>query len=170
MNDTADKNRRPTRRSTAPRQRRGAGAAAPSPAPIRGEKPKKKTQAPKASDIPSLVRRFRVPLVIVGVVAVLMVTLYGPSCDLYRAWREQQILAAQLDELNQSNEEVQSDNDALMTEEGIKDKARELGYVEEGEVGVVVQGMPEGDSAEEAQAPETPWYLGIGDFIFQYKG
>ena len=56
-----------------------------------------------------------------------------------------------------------------MSEEGIKDEARRHGYVEEGETRIVVEGAEEeGSQTDDAQDDEVPWYLRVGDFVFQY--
>ena len=65
-------------------------------------------------------------------------------------------------------DEYQQDIDRLQTREGIEDEARKRGYVSEGETGVIAEGLPEDQEAEEAPA-ELPWYLAVGDFVFQYK-
>ncbi|WP_129583829.1 hypothetical protein [Thermophilibacter mediterraneus] len=107
-------------------------------------------------------------LVCVGVALVVLVALYGPARDLYCAWRLQDGKQETLDGLNQSIDEYQQDIDRLQTREGIEDEARKRGYVSEGETGVIAEGLPEDQEAEEAPA-ELPWYLAVGDFVFQYK-
>lgn len=110
----------------------------------------------------------RVPAICCLVAAVVVAALYGPACDLYRAWRDNGVKAAEASALTAESEEVQGDIDTLMTEDGIKDEARRRGYVDEGETRIVVEGGEEQDDPADAQADETPWYLGVGDFIFQY--
>ena len=114
--------------------------------------------------------RFRTALVVVAVLLVVFVALYAPAQGLYCAWRDQGVQQAELDELTKANEQYQSDIDRLQTREGIEDEARRRGYVAEGESEIVVDGtLPgdgqQGDSAEE----ELPWYLALGDFVFQYR-
>lgn len=107
-------------------------------------------------------------LACVGIVLVVLVALYGPARDLYCAWRLQDGKQETLDGLNQSIDEYQQDIDRLQTREGIEDEARKRGYVSEGETGVIAEGLPEDQEAEEAPV-ELPWYLAVGDFVFQYK-
>lgn len=118
------------------------------------------------------VARFRVPLIVAAVVLVTLVALYGPAKDCYGAWRRNGALQEEQAQRSGEQAELQGDVDALMTEEGIKDEARRRGYVDEGETGVVVKGLSEDSetSDDETATAETPWYLGIGDFIFQYDG
>lgn len=122
-------------------------------------------------DAASLLSRFRVPVIVVAVTLFALVSIYPPAQDLYRAWRDQGARQETLDGLNASIEEYQGDIDRLQTREGIEDEARKRGYVSEGEVGVVLEGLPEEteDAAgEDVQA--LPWYVALGDVVFQYEG
>ena len=114
----------------------------------------------------------RVPLIVAAVVLVTVVALYGPAKDCYAAWRHNGALQEEQAQGSGEQAELQGDVDALMTEEGIRDEARRRGYVDEGETGVVVKGLSEDPEASESETTtdERPWYLGIGDFIFQYSG
>ena len=107
-------------------------------------------------------------LVCVGVALVVLVALYGPARDLYCAWRLQDGKQETLDGLNQSIDEYQQDIDRLQTREGIEDEARKRGYVEDGEVGVTAVGLPEDEQTND-EDQELPWYLALGDFVFQYR-
>lgn len=120
----------------------------------------------------SFVARFRVPLIVAAVVLVTVVALYGPAKDCYAAWRHNGALQEEQAQESGEQAEIQGDVDALMTEEGIRDEARRRGYVDEGETGVVVKGLSEDPETSESETTtdERPWYLGIGDFIFQYSG
>lgn len=122
-------------------------------------------------DAASLLSRFRMPIIVVAVTLFVLVSIYPPAQDLYRAWRDQGAQQETLDGLNASIEEYQGDIDRLQTREGIEDEARKRGYVSEGEVGVVLEGSPEkteGDAGEDVQA--LPWYVALGDVVFQYEG
>ena len=118
----------------------------------------------------SVLSRFRVPIVVVAVTLFVLVSVYPPAQDLYRAWREQGVQQETLDGLNASIEEYRGDIDRLQTREGIEDEARKRGYVGEGEVGVVLEGSPEkteGNAGDDGQ--ELPWYVTLGDVVFQYE-
>lgn len=113
----------------------------------------------------------RVPLVALLVAAFVVVTLYGPACSLYQAWRDNGMLTTRQAQASAESEQLESDINSLMTEDGIKDEARERGYVEEGETRIVVEGLDaEEDSTVDAQtdASDIPWYLRVTDFIFRY--
>ncbi len=100
--------------------------------------------------------------------------LYGPACNLYAAWRSGLDLQATYDATAQSNDQLTSEVDALMTPEGVQDLARERGYVGEGETGVVVEGLS--DTGTDATpmgtgtvvSADVPWYVNVADVIFQY--
>lgn len=104
------------------------------------------------------------------------VMLYGPACDYYEAWREGLDLQATYDASVQSNEQLTEDVNTLTTTEGIEDLARKRGYVEDGETGVVVEGLEEDDQTTEVVgsgdvvSAEVPWYISALDFIFGYEG
>ncbi len=124
----------------------------------------------KVGALSGLVRRFRVPLIVFAALALVVVALYAPAQGLYVAWRDGQSLGSQISGLDQSNDEYQSDIERLQSREGIEDEARKKGYVSEGETGVVVEGMDEDDStSQDTTATELPWYLSLGDFVFQYQ-
>lgn len=106
-------------------------------------------------------------------VVVVLAALYAPTCGLYQAWREHGLLQAEQAQAATESAELESDIDALMTEDGIKDEARKRGYVEEGETRIVVNGASSDEDAsadQDAQddADVTPWYLELADAIFQY--
>ena len=106
-----------------------------------------------------------------AVALVLVVALYGPACSLYQAWRENGVLQDEQARATVESDELESDIANLMTEEGIKDEARRRGYVDDGEMRIVVEGGEEDDgSTEESTGDETPWYLHVADFIFRYDG
>lgn len=108
--------------------------------------------------------------IVLGVLVAAAVLLYGPAATYYRAWRAGLDLQAQYDALAQSNDQIQQQNDALLTREGIEEEARRRGYVGAGETGVVVEGLPDDSSGTSDATPEHPWYVGVGDVIFGYEG
>ena len=108
--------------------------------------------------------------IVVGVLVAAAVLLYGPAATYYRAWRAGLDLQAQYDALAQSNDQIQQQNDALLTREGIEEEARRRGYVGAGETGVVVEGLPDDSASSSDATPEYPWYVGVGDVIFGYEG
>ena len=120
-------------------------------------------------DPSELLARFRVPLIALVAVALVGLALYAPVRGLYVAWRENTALQGTLTEETQITEEYQSEVDALLTEQGIKDEARDKGYVGEGEKSIVSESTPDDDTSEEEAPEEKPWYLSVGDFIFQYS-
>ncbi len=104
----------------------------------------------------------------VGVLVAAALLLYGPAATYYRAWRAGLDLQAQYDALAQSNDQIQQQNDALLTRKGIEEEARRRGYVGAGETGVVVEGLPDDSTSSSDATPEYPWYVGVGDVIFGY--
>ena len=116
----------------------------------------------------------RLPVIIATVVIVTVIMLYGPACNLYAAWRSGLDLQATYDATTQSNDQLTSEVDALMTPEGVQDLARERGSVGEGETGVVVEGLS--DTSTDATpmgtgtvvSADVPWYVNVADVIFQY--
>lgn len=157
--------RRPAGRvSQQPRRARGAADGARA-----AQRPSRAGSAlDRARGLAEAAGRARVPLIALAIVAVVLVTLYGPAKDLYCAWREQGASQQTLDELNASIDEYQSDIDRLQTREGIEDEARKRGYVEEGESGVTATGLPE-EGGEDVAEESLPWYLSLGDVVFQYQ-
>lgn len=116
----------------------------------------------------------RLPVIIAAVVIATVVMLYGPACNLYAAWRSGLDLQATYSATTQSNDQLSSEVDALMTPEGVQDLARERGYVGEGETGVVVEGLSDGSADATPMGTGTvvsadvPWYVSAADVIFQY--
>lgn len=122
----------------------------------------------KSFDLREFCSRFRPPLVVIAVLLVLFVALYGPAKGYYSAWRTNGILLAEHEKETAEGKQLEDDVNALMTEQGIKDEARKKGYVDEGEKIVVVEGLEPEEEPEEA--PESdPWYLELGDLVFQYE-
>lgn len=122
----------------------------------------------KSFDLREFCSRFRVPLVVIAVLLVLFVVLYGPAKGYYSAWRTNGILLAEHEKETAEGKQLEDDVNALMTEQGIKDEARKKGYVDEGEKIVVVEGLEPEEEPEEALESD-PWYLELGDLVFQYE-
>lgn len=102
------------------------------------------------------------------------VTLYGPAQQLYVDIREKDRLAAEYAAVVERNEHIDSQVQALETDEGIEDMARtQLGWVRKGEHAVSVSGLDPKDPAEfrgnivseDIPLPDT-WYSGILDPLF----
>lgn len=149
---------RPSRRPAAPKPKKEKGA--------KGSSPRGKLDLP---NLGATLAAHRTPVIACAVLLALFVALYGPACGLYQAWRENGELRAEQERSSSESSELEGDISSLMSEEGIKDEARRHGYVEEGETRIVVEGAEEeGSQTDEAQDDEVPWYLRVGDFVFQY--
>lgn len=125
--------------------------------------------AAKASAVGGFYASHKLLCIAVGVLVAAALLLYGPAATYYRAWRAGLDLQAQYDALAQSNDQIQQQNDALLTREGIEEEARRRGYVGAGETGVVVEGLPDDSASSSDATPEYPWYVGVGDVIFGYE-
>ena len=145
-------------------------ARAKATSPVQAVREKGADIASRGAALVSDTSRLRVPLIVAGVVLLVVVALDAPVQGLYCAWRDQGIRQATLDELNADIEEYQGDIDRLQSREGIEDEARRRGYVSAGETDVIVVGLPAEQDGVEEVAPERPWYVVVGDFIFQYGG
>lgn len=126
--------------------------------------------AAKAGAVGGFYASHKLLCIAVGVLVAAALLLYGPVATYYRAWRAGLDLQAQYDALAQSNDQIQQQNDALLTREGIEEEARRRGYVGAGETGVVVEGLPDDSASSSDATPEYPWYVGVGDVIFGYEG
>lgn len=126
--------------------------------------------AAKAGAVGGFYASHKLLCIVVGVLVAVALLLYGPAATYYRAWRAGLDLQAQYDALAQSNDQIQQQNDALLTREGIEEEARRRGYVGAGETGVVVEGLPDDSASSSDATPEYPWYVGVGDVIFGYEG
>lgn len=164
-----------------PRERARAGQR-PRKAPARGQGAKAPSIHPPLSGVSlSDIRekgegfldradRFRTALVVTAVLLFIFAALYAPAQGLYCAWRDQGVQQEELAELTKTNDQYQSDINRLQTREGIEDEARRRGYVAEGESEIVVDGtLPEDGQQDDSAAEELPWYLALGDFVFQYR-
>lgn len=128
------------------------------------------------------------PLFIGIVVALALVSLYFPVRDLYVAKRSNDILAKQVEIREQYKDEMKKDTDKWLSEEGIKDRARELGMVMPGEKRIEVQGLDGDSDASSSQKPsnakkasevakeieevgkDAPWYIQTLDMLFGFNG
>lgn len=125
--------------------------------------------AAKAGAVGGFYASHKLLCIAVGVLVAVVLLLYGPAATYYRAWRAGLDLQAQYDALAQSNDQIQQQNDALLTRKGIEEEARRRGYVGAGETGVVVEGLPDDSTSSSDSTPEYPWYVGVGDVIFGYE-
>lgn len=152
---------------------RVAGARPSRPEAVRGAGEKVGAVRERLRDPRSLLSEHRGAVVACAAALVLLVALYGPACGFYQAWRENGVLQAEQARASAESEELEGDISSLMTEEGIKDEARRRGYVEEGETRIIVEGAGEEGTGETASdgssADDTPWYLRVADFVFQYR-
>ena len=168
---------RPRERAATPRRRardangRTPAGSIPVARPAR-QYPGAQKAAKKAADLKAWAHRFRTALIVAAALLIVAVALYAPIQQYYVAWRANQDLTAQSEQVSAEHDKLQQENDSLMSLEGIGEKAREKGYVEPGETALRVEGLPEEEapSEEEPQQQELPWYLSLGDVIFQYRG
>lgn len=128
------------------------------------------------------------PLFIGIVVALALVSLYFPVRDLYVAKRSNDILAKQVEIREQYKDEMKKDTDKWLSEEGIKDRARELGMAMPGEKRIEVQGLDDDSDASSSQkssnakkasevakeieevGKDAPWYIQAFDMLFGFNG
>ena len=122
------------------------------------------------------------------VVALALVSLYFPVRDLYVAKRSNDILAKQVEIREQYRDEMKKDTDKWLSEEGIKDRARELGMVMPGEKRIEVQGLDEDSDSSSSKkssnakkasevakeieevGKDAPWYIQTLDMLFGFNG
>lgn len=117
----------------------------------------------------------RILLAALAVVLVVLAMLYAPLKTYYVASRTNATLSSRLASVNDSNDVLQGEVDALMTREGIEDEARRRGFVAEGDNAVNMSGVDEGVDASDVSSltsepvdPELPWYVDVLDFVFGY--
>lgn len=128
------------------------------------------------------------PLFIGIVVTLALVSLYFPVRDLYVAKRSNDILAKQVEIREQYRDEMKKDTDKWLSEEGIKDRARELGMVMPGEKKIEVQGLDEDSDSSSSKkssnakkasevakeieevGKDAPWYIQTLDMLFGFNG
>lgn len=115
-------------------------------------------------------------LLVMLAIALAVAMLFSPVRNLYIAYRQLDTLQQTYDVLNEENNKLRSQIEALQTREGIENEARERGYVEPGETKVLVEGLEveEGPSAAaeavaELEVPDTRvWYIRLLDSLFGY--
>ena len=129
------------------------------------------------------------PLFIGIVVALALVSLYFPVRDLYVAKRSNEILAKQVEIREQYKDELNKDTDKWLSEEGIKDRARELGMAMPGEKRIEVLGLDDDSDSSSAEkkssnakkasevakeieevGKDAPWYIQTLDMLFGFNG
>lgn len=129
------------------------------------------------------------PLFIGIVVALALVSLYFPVRDLYVAKRSSDILAKQVEIREQYNDEMKKDTDKWLSEEGVKDAARDLGMVMPGETRIEVLGLDDDSDSSSAEkkssnakkasevakeieevGKDAPWYIQALDMLFGFNG
>ena len=122
-----------------------------------------------------------------AVVAVVLVSLYGPVADLYAAHRTNAILQEQQAIGQRYTDDLQGQVDMLLSKEGIESAAREQGMAKPGEQPIIIEGLP--DDGEDSGIPgsasdveraqrevldkalnEAPWYYEVLDSLFGYTG
>lgn len=108
-------------------------------------------------------------VVFLGVVIFLLVGLYPPIRGYYHAVREHDELLVNQQKLEEDKKRLESEVNSLQTKEGIEEKAREQGYVSEGEESARVVGLDKKKDDNTAQHPEYPWYVKVGDFVFGFS-
>lgn len=128
------------------------------------------------------------PLFIGIVVALALVSLYFPVRDLYVAKRSNDILVKQVEIRQQYDDELKKDTDKWLSEEGVKDSARDLGMAMPGEKRIEVLGLDDdSDSSSrkkssnakkasevakeiEEVGKDAPWYIQALDMLFGFNG
>ena len=128
------------------------------------------------------------PLFIGIVVALVLVSLYFPVRDLYVAKRSSDILAKQVEIRQQYNDELKKDTDKWLSEEGVKDSARDLGMAMPGEKRIEVLGLDDDSDSSSSKkssnakkasevakeieevGKDAPWYIQTLDMLFGFNG
>lgn len=128
------------------------------------------------------------PLFIGIVVALALVSLYFPVRDLYVAKRSSDILAKQVEIREQYNDEMKKSIDKWLSEDGVKDAARDLGMAMPGETKIDVLGLDDdSDSSSSSKSSnakkasevakeieevgkDAPWYIQALDMLFGFNG
>ena len=122
------------------------------------------------------------------VVALVLVSLYFPVRDLYVAKRSSDILAKQVEIRQQYNDELKKDTDKWLSEEGVKDSARDLGMAMPGEKRIEVLGLDDDSDSSSSKkssnakkasevakeieevGKDAPWYIQALDMLFGFNG
>ena len=109
--------------------------------------------------------------IVLAVVVAVVAALYGPAQRYYVSMRTTQDLQVKYAALKSQNKDLKSDEDTLMSKEGIEDQARKNGYVYPGEKGVEVKGLKEDGkdpSAAITYKDDRAWYTKVLDALFGY--
>lgn len=118
--------------------------------------------------------RYKVVAGVLVLIVAICAILYPVAGSYYNAFRQEQKLQAELDAVNERNEQISKENEELSTDEGVENQAHEeLGWVNKNEESVVVtnsgeeeeSALPDQVQTEDVQAPQT-WYYNILDTIF----
>ena len=128
------------------------------------------------------------PLFIGIVVALALVSLYFPVRDLYVAKRSNDILVKQVEIRQQYDDELKKDTDKWLSEEGVKDSARDLGMAMPGEKRIEVLGLDDDSGSSSSKkssnakkasevakeieevGKDAPWYIQALDMLFGFNG
>lgn len=121
-------------------------------------------------------RGMRVLLAVALVLAVIAVILFPVAKDYYASMRAEQRLEAELAAVEERNSQIEGQNEALNTDEGVESQARsELGWVMEDEQSAVVTNagdvtdtsttLPGQVDTSVIHAPST-WYYTVLDTVF----
>lgn len=128
------------------------------------------------------------PLFIGIVVALALVSLYFPVRDLYVAKRSNDILVKQVEIRQQYDDELKKDTDKWLSEEGVKDSARDLGMAMPGEKRIEVLGLDDDSDSSSSKkssnakkasevakeieevGKDAPWYIQALDMLFGFNG
>ena len=108
-------------------------------------------------------------VVFLGVVIFLLVGLYPPIRGYYHAVREHDELLLNQQKLEEDKKRLEAEVQGLQTKPGIEEKAREQGYVSDGEESARVVGLEQKKDENTVQHPDYPWYIKVGDFIFGFS-
>lgn len=115
--------------------------------------------------------------IILALLVAAALLLYGPAARYYVAWREEGVLQAQYEVLQDQNKELNHELDRLQSLEGIEDEARKRGYVYPDEEALVVDDVEEQELADPTLVDEAvtkheaslPWFVSALDSLFGYQ-
>lgn len=117
----------------------------------------------------------RIALGALVLLVVAAAVLYPMGCTYYQTLRNEQRLQAELDAVNERNAQLEAENKALETDEGVESQAREeYGWVKDGEKATVVTNNTDDDQGDlpsqvDGSTIEPPhtWYYDILDVVFR---
>lgn len=112
-------------------------------------------------------------IAVVLVIVLCGLIVYPAARDNYITLRNNERLSAELSAVQARNDQLSSQVEALSTDEGVEDAARELGWTRAGEEAMVVRGMdadttlalPDTVTTSSISAPGH-WYTPVLDFLF----